>query len=88
MGPGWNVILSLWDSDVQNVLAPASEITNIMIRLVNLYNLYMLYPMHLRDRLSCFCVFLPVNLVNVMDDVMYSPNNRLNTETMVSSLSR
>lgn len=55
MGPGWNVILSLWDSDVQNVLAPASEITNIMIRLVNLYDLYMLYPMHLRDS-SLFCV--------------------------------
>ena len=40
MYPGWSPI-HLWDSDVQNVLAAASEITDI-IRLVNLYKLYML----------------------------------------------
>jgi hypothetical protein len=41
MCPGWSPI-DLWDSDVQNVLAAASEITDIMIRLINLYKLYML----------------------------------------------
>lgn len=54
MCPGWSPI-HLWDSDVQNVLALASEITDIMIRLVNLYKLYILWAMHLRD-ISLFCV--------------------------------